>query len=75
MTKQTSLRSAMPLWGLLVGTLLLVTIVITYVGGEIIRAKEMKRLLAHEQVEIESTLNLVSSAIADTVVVQDIPVL
>ncbi len=65
----------MPLWGLLVGTLLLVTIVIAYVGGEVIRAKEMERLLAHEQAEIESTLNLVASAIADTVVVQDIPVL
>ncbi len=75
MNKETSLRSAMPLWGLLVGTLLLVTIVIAYAGGEVIRAKEMERLLAHEQIEIESTLNLVASAIADTVVVQDIPVL
>ncbi len=65
----------MPLWGLLVGTLLLVTIVIAYVGGEVIRAKEMERLLTHERTEIESTLNLVASAIADTVVVQDIPVL
>jgi signal transduction histidine kinase/ActR/RegA family two-component response regulator len=65
----------MPLWALLVGTLSLITLVITYVGGEIIRAKEEPRLLARGHAEIESILTLVSSAIADTVVVQDIPVL
>lgn len=75
MNKQTSLRSAMPLWRLMVGTLLLVTLAITYVGGEIIRAKEEARLLARGHAEIESMLTLVSSSIADTVVVQDIPVL
>ena len=74
MNKQTTLQS-MPLWGLLVGTLLLITLVITYVGGEIIRVKEESRLLARGQAEIESMLTLVASSIADTVVVQDIPVL
>ncbi len=75
MNKQTSLRRVMPLWGLLVGTLLLITLAITYVGGEIIRAKEEARLLARGHAEVESILTLVASSIADTVVVQDIPVL
>ena len=66
---------AMPLWALLVGTLSLITLVTTYVGGEIIRSKEEPRLLARGHAEIESILTLVSSSIADTVVVQDIPVL
>ena len=74
MNNETPLR-AMPLWGLLVGTLLLITLVTTYVGGEIIRSKEEPRLLARGHAEIESILTLVSSSIADTVVVQDIPVL
>jgi signal transduction histidine kinase len=74
LNKQTPLR-AMPLWALLVGTLSLITLVTTYVGGEIIRSKEEPRLLERGHAEIESILTLVASSIADTVVVQDIPVL
>jgi signal transduction histidine kinase/ActR/RegA family two-component response regulator len=74
LNKQTPLR-AMPLWALLVGTLSLITLVTTYVGGEFIRSKEEPRLLARGHAEIESILTLVASSIADTVVVQDIPVL
>lgn len=64
-----------PLWMLLVGTLVLIAVCIAYVGGEYIRSKEMPRMLAHEQHEVESSLSLLATAIADSVVVQDIPVL
>lgn len=68
-------KRAMPLWLLLVGTLLVIAIGASYVAGEYIRSKEMPRLLAHEQHKVESSLRLMATGIADAVVVQDIPVL
>jgi hypothetical protein len=72
--KKTSVR-AFPLWILLVGTLFLIAVGISYVGGEYIRSKDMPRMLAHEQNEVENSLSLLATAIADSVVVQDLPVL
>ncbi|WP_455198751.1 ATP-binding response regulator [Kaarinaea lacus] len=66
---------ALPLWVLLLGTLVVIAVVIAYVGGEYIRKTDMPEMLDHEQHEVESTLRLVASAIADAVVVQDVPVL
>jgi signal transduction histidine kinase/ActR/RegA family two-component response regulator len=66
---------AIPLWVLLVGTLLITAIAISYGGGEYIRAQEMTRMLAQHQKKVESSLTLLASAMADAVVVQDTPVL
>lgn len=66
---------AVPLWALLVGTLLVTAIAISYGGGEYIRAQEMTRMLAQHQKKVESSLTLLASAMADAVVVQDTPVL
>jgi signal transduction histidine kinase/ActR/RegA family two-component response regulator len=66
---------ATPLWVLLVGTMLVTAIAISYGGGEYIRAQEMSRLLAQHQKKVESSLTLLASAMADAVVVQDTPIL
>lgn len=74
MRKSTHKR-ALPLWILLVGTLLLIATGLSYMAGEYIRGREMPRQLAHEQHKVESSLKLMATGIADAVVVQDIPVL
>jgi signal transduction histidine kinase/ActR/RegA family two-component response regulator len=68
-------RTAVPLWVQLFVTLLVVTGLLSYVGGETIRSMEMDKLRSHTQYMAKSNLTIVAATTVDAVIAHDFTVL
>jgi len=70
-----AMKKTWPLWSQISLVFIIVTVLVTYAAGELIRQAESKRLFNLAQTQLDQTFSAVSATVLDEVITEDIAVL